>query len=372
METLELKGVMDLHCNYWSQNVLLAWVMFIAITIGASSSIEAGEDSREASIQSQTASHKVSSLCTPPQSREAQVWATLDADTRRILVDRSSYVFKYGEVVIDAYFLLKWREELESLLSRYTVHSTRSNGSMRSKKVVGYEWKYLEKPEFETFFELPTFGVHFWFDGCLLNDKTMWDSEHYRSVRDEVGVAGYVSNADKAKAQDWVDAEVPLVLLVDPVAQRDPDVEAFSQTQSAVHLKRGVLADAFSEQVVLPVPHQGKLRVWPGKLRRSNFGSVQLPNLVGDEVRDGVPKLTADFFLLVPDPQSSSGPVLGPASRSQSGTVSTYRVERAGRYKLDAKELAILWVDGVLEIPYREVVRVDGDYLCTERLLQRP
>jgi hypothetical protein len=40
--------------------------------------------------------------------------------------------------------------------------------------------------------------------------------------------------------------------------------------------------------------------------------------------------------------------------------------------KLTPKELALAWVNGEIEIPYRELRRIDGEWVCEEHLLERP
>ena len=311
-------------------------------------------------------------LSSSPKVRQAQVWASLDIDTRRVLVERSKYIYRHGDVVVDAYFLLKWREELESLMARHTLHSTNKSGNLISKKVVGYEWRYLDDPEFKAYFELRTYGVHFWYGGCLVNDSSLWGTDEYQSLRKAAGVQRGYSKDDKVKVQEWVESSFPMVLVVDPVSQRDRDTDAYSKRRSDLFLKRGVLADPFCEQVLLPLPNQGVIDSWPGKLRRSSFGSVKLPKLIGDEMRNGVPKLSVDYFLLIPEPQVSNSTALGPASRSINGSTSVYRLEQSKRYQISAKELAVMWLDGQLEIPYREVSRQGSYYTCSEHLLERP
>ena len=303
--------------------------------------------------------------------QQNQFWASLDRETRTLLVERAKYVLRINhDLIIDAYPLMRWRDQLDSLVERHSVQTISDRGFYRKKTTVGYEWKYREREEIAAEFELPTYGALYWYGGVLVNDRELWDSQGYAHVLTQAGVTGAHSSKDKALISEWISSSFPRVVVIDPLSQKDRDTDTYQLRNGSVYLRRGAVGSALGFQARLPTPSDGEIHKWPGDLAEQfRYNSARLPEIVGQNLKDGIPAEKLGHYLLFPLRSVSGGVAVGPASRSPS---LLFEIHEFRKYQVDPKELAWLWKNGELEIPHRVVKRVGSSFSCTEHLLQRP
>lgn len=304
--------------------------------------------------------------------RQAEIWSQLDQDTRRVLAQRSEYVYKFSDqLVIDAYDLLYWQERLDALLVRKTVQKYNNHNGYRTKEITGYEWEYRSDDETDEYFRIPTYGALYWHDGVLINEESRWNSSSYSAFIKQAGVDTVVSKSDKEIVKTWIKTNLPLLVVVDPMAQSDSDFDLYKNRSDGVYLMRGAIGSALGVQLELPTPMDGKITMFPGDLSESHRGSpTKMPDLVGRGLRNGAPGNQYDSYLLVPDSASSNGAAIGPSAGGRQWT--EFEIADLRQFSIKPKELAVLWMEKKLEIPYRVLERNGSGWGSSEYLLQRP
>jgi hypothetical protein len=92
----------------------------------------------------------------------------------------------------------------------------------------------------------------------------------------------------------------------------------------------------------------------------------------GKNVLEGVPSPSLDQYMLLPAvDQPATTPVLTSIPGGGKSPI-FYEVVALQRYKLNAREVAELYLDGKIQIPYRENARKGGVWACEEHLLAKP
>lgn len=265
--------------------------------------------------------------------------------------------------------MMYWRERLDGLLYGEKIQKLGRENGLKSKSTLRVEWKYKTDDELEAYFEVPTYGALYWHRGVLINDRALWSTPDYASFRDVIGAGEGKSRTEIQAISDWVSQNLPLIVAVDPLRQRDPSQDLYSESDGDVTLVCGIIASALGKQSQFPTPSNGKIAAYPGDLTLDYKNSrTKLPPLSGGRLRGGLPDSSLEAYLLRPTHNASQA-AIGAASRR--GAVSCEVVDLRP-FQLDAKELAILWLEGKIEVPFRSISRDENGWRCTEELLKRP
>lgn len=312
--------------------------------------------------------HARSSWSEPTPEQLNDVWKQLDRQARKVIVERAQYVYRYdSDVLIDAFALLHWRDELDSHVQRKPKQSRRTKNGVVRVTTVGHEWSYRVDDKLKAYFSIESFPAMYWCGGVLLNEISV-GSKGPSEISHHV--EPYESAGSISPATAWMKNELPLIVAIDPLTQSKDSSKIYKAKED----EHGVKLSIFKGLVAGP---QSRLKRLPIREDTTMMytASVTQTYLVDPDSLDskGLPPRSPEFFALVPSRQSTQASG-GSAFRKHQHTSDrlVYRVEPLKIMRLTPKELAYAWINHEIELPYRELRRDSGEWVCTEHLLERP
>ncbi len=300
---------------------------------------------------------------------QAEIWDLLDRQTRKVIVERSRFVYQLDEnLIIDAYELMSWREMLEDSIVKEKIREERRTTGIRRTLTIGYKWFYEIEPKRAAYFDIKTYPVMFWYSGLLLNNKVERRDLSHQALID-------ASSAQPGKTSDervlsWIANELPLVTVVDPLTRtKEPDA-IYTLIQSGgeqqVRFSKGIVTSARNGMRAMPIPRKGAVSLFDPYPKQI----VIEPNSVRS---DGKPDPALEAYMLFASIKTKQIQKSAFSSGSTTKNTIEYSIKSPRAFQLRPKELAVLLMEGKLEIPYRVVEKnKSGEWVCTEYLLERP
>lgn len=306
--------------------------------------------------------HQIWAISQP--DREADIWRNLSAEQRQAIIERAKHIYKMPNgVIVDAYNLFNWQEEASRSIVREKV--MRNRGAFSPMEVASVTYKYRENEALQAFYSIGGYGAHFWLDGKLIQDRQAWKTDSFSALRSKLGVTDLSSTSFDRDMESALLAILPVVVAVDPLAQKTNSDDIYSETNSNsgrnVYINYAHICDISSDSSQMTFASAFRERAV--RSRRPWYGKIAN----GDEVRDGFPSHSLDCYFLAPV-GAAEQPALGSPQKS---TNILYEVVDPKAYRMSVREVAVAFVDGLIEIPVREAKRSRGSWTCTEHLLSR-
>lgn len=312
-------------------------------------------------ISSQVGNQALASQSTA--DREREVWASLSPQARRIILERSRYIYRFdNDVYVDAYDMLYWHEE--SRKNIVTRRTQRSRGNFSRPITLSETVVYERDPELEAYFSIGGYPCIFWIDGVVANRSDLWHTPAYLNFRSGLGVADRDPKEMASRIKQELRRMLPIVCAVSPLDHAKGSDRIYSASSGRTIFRAVLVGDFSASHNTMSFAVRYKDQGLPHRGGQAFFLQPSR------NVKDGRPIASLQTFGLLPH---ARGPVaaIAPPTRPQDEEIE-YEVVDLRRYRLTPKEVAVAFVDGKLEIPIREVSNESGIWTCRETLLARP